>query len=346
MLTRVLLAGSIVVAAVALVGIGAYLYLPQIRGVETTDDAYVDGHVVNAAPQAAGRVSEVLVDDNQEVEKDQILLRIDPSDYQARLAQAQGARSQAEGQLRQANAQLEVARASAAQLHSQIKVAQANAKKALADLHRYQSLSGEAISKITLDTAETTVESTAAQSEAAAESAAGADAQVELAATAISTARANLQAAQAAEALARLNLSYCELRAPMAGFITRKTVETGNYVNIGQPLMIIVPRNVYVTANFKETQLARMRVGQSVSVAIDAYPGLRFTGHIDSLMAGTGSAFALLPPENATGNFVKVVQRTPVKIVLDGHNDDPTHRLAPGMSAEPSVFLKNASKQG
>ena len=337
---RLALAGIVAFTLVGTAGVASYFWLPTWRGVEWTNDAYVDGHVVYAAPQVAGRVAAVLVDDNQPVEAGQLLVKIDASDYDAKLLQARAARTQAEGQLRQARAQLLVARLTASQLHVQIRVAEANAVKANADLTRYRLLSTEALPKLTLDTATAAADATAAQRDAAKQTASGADAQIGVAEATITSAESAVEAAKAAEAQAQLNLSYCELRSPMAGFVTRKTVEVGNYAATGQPLLIIVPRKVYVTANFKETQLDAMRVGQPVTVTVDAYPGVPFTGHVQSLMAGTGSAFSLLPPENATGNFVKVVQRVPVKIVLDGDNDDPVHRLAPGMSAVPEVHVR------
>jgi membrane fusion protein, multidrug efflux system len=337
----------VTVAAMAVIlWIAAYNLTPFARGIQTTDDAYIDGHVVYAAPEAAGRVVDVLVDDNAPVTAGQLLVRIDPVDYQAKSEQARGQREQAESQVNQAIAQLKVARSTAAQLHAQVHVVDANLGKAVADLRRYESLSGEGVSKLTLDAAESLVQSTTAQRAAAVATADGADAKAELAETSIATAQAALKAAQGAEQLASLNVSYCELRAPMDGYVARKTVEAGDYVAIGQPLLIVVPKRVYVTANFKETQLADMRSGQRATVTVDAYPGRVFTGHVDSEMAGTGAAFALLPPENATGNFVKVVQRVPVKIVLDTDNSDPAHRLAPGMSVVPSVSVADANQQG
>jgi membrane fusion protein (multidrug efflux system) len=345
-LTRVALASLVVITVVGMAGAVGYYWLPSLRGLETTDDAYIDGHVVNAAPQVAGRVTQVLVDDNQPVEPNQLLLRIDDADYLAKVQQSQAAMDQTQGQMDQSKAQLRVARATAAQLHAQVRVAKANSTKATADLQRYQHLSVDALPKLTLDTATAAVEVTNAQTEAAEQTALGADAQVEVAQTAIATAQSAVEAARATHALAELNLSYCDLRSPIAGFVTRKTVEVGNYATIGQPLLVIVPRKVFVTANFKETQLASMRPGQLVTIWVDAYPSVKFTGHVDSQMVGTGSAFSLLPPENATGNYVKVVQRVPVKITIDGDNNDPSHRLAPGMSVVPWVNIRSAPTTG
>jgi membrane fusion protein, multidrug efflux system len=341
---RAMFALATVAAMAVILWLTTYYLAPFARGIQSTDDAYIDGHIVYAAPMAAGRVSDVLVDDNEPVKAGKLLVRIDPVDYQSKFLQARGQREQAESQVKQAIAQLKVARSTAAQLHAKVDAVDATLKKAILDLHRYQSLDGEGVSKLTLDAAEALVQSTTAERAAAIANAEGADAQAELAETSIATARAALKAAQGAEQLAAQNVSYCELRAPIDGYVARKTVEVGDYASIGQPLMIVVPRKIYVTANFKETQLANMRAGQKASITVDAYPGLVFTGHVDSEMAGTGQAFALLPPENATGNFVKVVQRIPVKIVLDTDNSDAAHRLAPGMSVVPSVSVTEAKR--
>jgi membrane fusion protein (multidrug efflux system) len=311
------------------------------RAVETTDDAFVDGHIVSVAPQVAGRVQEVLVDDNQRVEANQILIRIDPADFQVKLDLAVAAQMQAEGQLSQARAQLPVVEAAAQQAAAQVKVARANAGKAAEDVQRYHRLNDEAVSKLVVTAAEAQEAVTVAQLDAATCTASGAKAQVEFARAAVTTGEANVAAAKAQVAQARLNLSYCDVKASAAGFVTRKTAERGNYIQVGQPVLNVVPEKVHVTANFKETQLTRMKPGQAVDIAVDTYPGVLFRGHVDSLMAGTGSAFALLPPENATGNYVKVVQRVPVKIVLDG--EDTTHRLVPGMSVTPSVKVGEAA---
>lgn len=341
---RATLALATIAAVAAILWLGAAYLAPYAHGVQTTDDAYIDGHSVFAAPEVAGRVTEVLVDDNVPVKVGQLLVRIDPADYEAKYEQARGLCDQAKSQLKQTVAQLKVAKAAAAQLHAQVDVVEANLTKAVADLRRYQSLDGEAVSKLTLDAAESSVQSTKAQRAAAVASAAGADAQAELVETSIATAQAALTAARGAEQLASLNVSYCELRAPIDGYVSRKTVEAGDYVAIGQALLIVVPKQIYVTANFKETQLAGMRPGQKATITVDAYPGLTLTGHVDSEMAGTGSAFALLPPENATGNFVKVVQRVPIKILLDTDNSDAAHRLGPGMSVVPSISIADAQR--
>jgi membrane fusion protein (multidrug efflux system) len=307
------------------------------RATESTDSAFVDGHRVVMAAQASGRVSDVLVDDNQHVTAGQVLLRIDPADYAVKLEQAQAARAQAEGALAHARAQLPVIESGARQAAAQVKIAAANARRTADDLHRYQGLSENAVSKLVLDAASTQVDVGEAQLDAARQAAAGAVAQIALARTAITTAEASVAAAAAQVAQARLNLSYCEIKAPVAGYVTRKTVEAGNIIQSGQPLLNLVTDDRFVTANFKETQLTHLLSGQPATITVDTFPGLTFKGRVESRMAGTGSAFALLPPENATGNFVKVVQRIPVKIVFDHADNARLPGSALGMSVIATV---------
>jgi membrane fusion protein (multidrug efflux system) len=307
--------------------------------VESTDDAFVDADVVRAAPQVAGRVLEVAVHDNQLVSAGTVLMRIDPRDFEVQVRNATAGLAEAQGKLDQAKAQLTVTAADADQADAQVEVARANATNAAEDLKRYTALGARAISQQMKDAATAAAQSTAASLTAAQRKAASSRAQVELARTQITTAGAAVDTARAMLDQANLNLSYTEVRATIDGRVTRKTVQPGNYVQVGQQVMALVPTVVFLTANFKETQLERMRKDQPVEIEVDAYPHHRFHGHVDSLQAGTGAAFSLLPPENATGNYVKVVQRVPVKILIDDKpdNDFP---LAPGMSAEPDVRVR------
>ncbi|HVT74212.1 MAG TPA: HlyD family secretion protein [Lacunisphaera sp.] len=326
----VLTAGVVLAAALGWLGWSA-------RDTETTDSAFIDGHRVTVAAQVAGRVAGVLVDDNQRVEAGQLLLRLDPADFQVKLDQAEAAQAQAEAALAHARAQLPVTEAAARAARAQVEIAAANARKTAGDLRRYRQLSDDAVSRIALDAVVTQEAVAAAQLEAARQAAAGAEAQIGLAQTAVTTAAANLRAATALVAQARLALSYTEVRAPAAGYVTRKNVEPGNFIGPGQPVLNLVTADLFVTANFKETQLTHLRPGQPVTLTVDTYPGLELHGRVESRMAGTGSAFALLPPENATGNFVKVVQRVPVKITFDR---DALYHLPPlalGMSVVATV---------
>jgi membrane fusion protein (multidrug efflux system) len=335
---RFLLLGLIAAAAI----IGGVLWWLEARQYVSTDDAFIDVHMVRMAPQVAGRVRRVLVDDNQLVTAGQKLVELDPADYQARLAQAQASQASAQGKLAQARAQRQVSQANLDQARAEVGVAEANATNAATDLRRFQDLArthSPALSQQQFDTATANAKSTAATLNAAQKKTAAAQAQLGLADSQIATAEADLQSAAAQVEQARLDLSYTEIAAPLAGRVTKKNVSPGDYLQAGQNLMALVPTTVWVTANFKETQLDHMRIGQSVSIHVDAYPDKEFHGHIDSIQAGSGAAFALLPPENATGNYVKVVQRVPVKIVFDAP-DDPDHPLGPGMSVVPSVKIR------
>jgi len=308
----------------------------------STDDAFIDTHTVQVSPQVAGRVQSVLVVDNQEVHAGQPLVELDPADFQAALSQALANRESAQGQLAQAKAQLPVAQANLDQARAQVMVAQAAATNADINLKRDQMLErmgGLAISRQQLDNDTATARSDAANLAAAQQKVAASEAQLALNKTQIATAEAGERAAAAQVAQARLNLSYTVIRAPEAGRITNKTVALGDYVQVGQALMALVPDKVWVTANYKETEIGEMRVGDPVNIYVDAYPGHVFHGRVQSFQAGSGAAFSLLPPENATGNYVKVVQRVPVKITFDG---DPSAHwlLGPGMSVEPYVRIR------
>ncbi len=331
------------------------LYWLHAHDFESTDDAFVDTHLVRVAPRIAGRVDAVLVEDNQQVKAGQPLLRIDPRDYQARLDQAQATRAQADAQIAQAQAQL-------VQIGAQVEVNEANVRQAQAaavsnaaqadyaagDLARYRALKSvnpSAVAQQQLDQASAQAASTAAQREAALRQVAAVRAQVRATASQrsgalaqIGAANAQKQSAQAQIRSAQLDLSYAEVVAPEAGTVAQRSVAIGAYVSPGAQIMALVPLRTWITANFKETQLARMRPGQAAAVHVDACPQARISGHVDSIQRGSGQAFAILPPENATGNFVKVVQRVPVKILLDTPPADCP--LGPGLSVEPKVRVR------
>jgi membrane fusion protein (multidrug efflux system) len=336
---RPILAIALGVIGLAILGGGAYWWL-DARYYESTDDAFIDAHIVHVSPQIAGRVAKVLVDDNQMVEAGQVLIEIDPADAAARLAQAQASAVSSAGKLAQTQAQALVAQATLDQMRAENGGAQANAVNAATDFKRYESLARTQVASVAqLDNARALALTSNATLAASTKKIATSEAQVQLAASQVRTAEADLAAAQAQVDQAKLSLSYTKVIATEAGRVTQKSVAVGNFVQMGQDVMALVPDQVWVTANFKETQLAKLRVGQTVSIAIDAYPGQRFDGHIDSLQAGSGAAFALLPAENATGNYVKVVQRVPVKIVFDKPFDQD-HVVGPGMSVVPTVRVR------
>jgi membrane fusion protein (multidrug efflux system) len=308
---------------------------------ENTDDAFIDGHIVPISPRVAANVIAVNIDDNSQVKQGDILIELDQTDFKVARSQAEANTIAMKGKLDEATAMVSVAAANVAEAHAEVSVAQTNFENADQDLKRYLALDARARSQQQLDNATAAQKADAASLAQARAKVTAMQAQLEDARMAVETAAGNLQQAQANVAAAQNNLEYCKLRAPSDGLITRKNVEVGSYVQIGQILFSIVPREVWVTANFKETQLQKMYIGQPVEISVDAYPDRKFRGHVDSIQNGTGSRFSLLPPENATGNYVKVVQRVPVKIVFEpGEATDPGHLLAPGMSVEPEVDVR------
>lgn len=327
-----------VVALLVVVAIGVY-YFAFVAPYESTDDAFIEAHVTPVASQVSGRVEQLLVDDNQEVTNGDIVVKIDPRDYQAALDLARAALETATGRLDQASAQIKVDQAKVTQEKANVMAAQAEAWRAEADNKRYQAVGAQAESKSQIDFADANAQSTTAEVDSSQAREIAAEAQVGLDKATIETARADIQQKEANVRQAELNLSYTEVKAPADGYITHRTVEKGAYIEPGQALLALVPKRVWVVANFKETQLTQMRPKQPVDVHVDAYPQFKFHGHVDSIQAGSGTYFSLIPPENASGNYVKVVQRVPVKIVLDEVSDSGII-LGPGMSVEPKVRVK------
>jgi membrane fusion protein (multidrug efflux system) len=394
---------GIMFAAIALVIAALALFL-YFHNRESTDDAQVDGHITPIASKIYGRVSEVLVMDNQPVKAGQVLVKIDPADYQASVDQAKAALALAEADARAAgvdvprttenvassnsNADAQLAGAQADLMRAQstyeqaqtadlsfaqanIAKSRANAELAKADLERYTPLmqKGE-ISQQQYDAAKANADATSSaltadeqRLEQAKENVNITHAQLEAAKARVESAKAgvvsahadqrsiamrsadaqgklaSVDRARAALAAADLNLSYCNIVAPVDGVATHKSVEPGQIVQQGQGLLVVVPlQDVWVTANFKETQLRNMKPGQKAYVKVDTY-GKTFDGHVDSIAGATGAVLSLLPPENATGNYVKVVQRIPVKIILDPIPPSVAI-LRPGMNVDATVITK------
>ena len=299
----------------------------------TTDNAFVDSHVYGISARVPGTISRVLVNDNQFVRKGDLLVELDRADYDVRERNAAASLAMARNETSGDYAKVEERKASAVN-------AGARLTQADLDLQRGRTLfTREVIPKEQLDRLETARKVAAAQLREAEEGVRRAEAEVGLAGKGGRDARVAQRQAQLKEA--ELNLSYTMLHAPADGYITRKAAEPGNTIQAGQSLMALVALDdAWVTANYKERQLTNVRTGQKVEFEVDAYPGKTFRGRVDSIMAGTGAAFSLLPPENATGNYVKVVQRIPVKIVLD-KGSDPDHILRMGMSVEPTISVRS-----
>ena len=381
----------IVIGVIALLVVGALLFWWHSTYYEDTDDAQVNGHLIQISSRIAGQVIKVNVDENEAVKKGDVLVEIDPKDFQVAVQQAEANLQSAEAayeaarvnvpvinintstalssagadvhgssaQIAQSQQQLDAAKARVAQ-------AVANAIKSQSDLERYKPLvEKDVISKQQFDTAVAAADANnAAVLEAKANVVAAEDAirvardrlaqsqaQLQYAQTApkqvaIQKARADQAAAQVAQAQAqleqaRLNLSYTKIIAPENGIVTRKSVEINQNVSVGQNMMTLVSLDdIWITANFKETQLEHMRAGQPVVIEVDAYGGRKYDGKVTQIGGATGSVLSLFPPENATGNYVKVVQRVPVRIDLSKPEQNADHLLRPGLSVEPKVTVK------
>lgn len=311
---------SILISAIlilALVVTGFIVYNLQFQ---STDDAYVENHTVQVAPKVAGHIVQVLVTDNQKVKKGDLVAVIDNKDYKVALDKA--------------SALYEKALAGQKVAKANFNATQIEIKNAKADLERYQNLyKTGAVSKQQLDMVQTKYESTQARLVNADENVMS-EAQNKVA-------DADIKSLKAAKEQAQLNLSYTKIYAPQDGTVSNKRVEVGTYVQVGSPLFVIVPNDVWVVANFKENQVGLMRAGQPVDIKIDAYPNKVFKGKIDSIQRASGAKASLFPPENAVGSFVKIVQRIPVKIVFDEEINPDEYNIVPGMSVVPKVKVKN-----
>ena len=317
------------------------LYWLHSRHFETTDDAFIDGNISQVSARIAGRVTRIAFQDNQEVKAGQVLVELDPRDYQVKLDQVISQRAQAQAQAGQARAQLGLQQANLDQAQANVRVTEADLGQAQADLARYRAIDPKAITRQQLDNQAASTKSAAAKLDANRQAVSGARAQIEAQRAAVAAQDAAVVQAGVAVHNAELQLSYSTIIAPADGQVTRRTVELGNYVNPGQALLAVVQDAMWVTANFKETQLAAMKEGQYVRVRVDACPDVDLDAKVNSFQGGSGQIFSSLPAENATGNFVKVVQRLPVRILFD----DPIKardrcRMAPGMSVAPRVTVR------
>lgn len=334
----------LLIALVAAALSGGYWYVTKDQA--STDDAYTDGRAITIAPQVAGVVTALAVTDNQRVRAGDLLLQIDPASFQAARDQAAASLQVAQAQLGNARVALDTARVTyparldAARAH--LLAAHATQFKAQADEHRQRTLPHQATTQQEIDSADAALRAANAQVAQAEAEAREAD----LVPLAVAQAEAQVHQLEAQVALARatlaqsaLNLDWTRVAAPQDGWVTKRAVEAGNYITAGQAVMTLVTPEVWVTANFKEDQLERIAPGSHVDMRVDAYPNLRLSGHVDSVQLGSGQRFSAFPAENATGNFVKIVQRVPVKILIDsGMPSD--HPLPLGLSVIPTVQLK------
>jgi membrane fusion protein (multidrug efflux system) len=336
---RVALALALTLGIAGAVDFG-YGYLTTGRYLESTDDAYVKADSTIVAPKVSGYIAEVLVSDNQPVKAGQVLARIDDRDFEAALAQARADVDASEAAVRNLDAQIALQQPIIEQESADVAAAEANLKFAQEEQARYDGLM-----KTGSGTIQRAQQTDAALREKIAQLQHGksgllaAQKKVDVLTTERAKAAAQVDRARAVERQMALNLSYTKITAPVDGTVGARSLRVGQFVQAGTQLMAVVPLDaVYVVANFKETQLTHVRDGQPVEIRIDSFHSTKLKGHVDSLSPASGLEFALLPPDNATGNFTKIVQRVPVKIVLDDHR--LTGLLRPGMSAEPTINTK------
>jgi len=334
---------AVVVVIMLIVG---FWFWFTTRNIETTDDAFTEGDAVTIAPKASGYVVKLLVKDNQRVKKGDLLVEIDPSDNRAQREQANAQLGLAAAQLHQAQAQLALSKvqypAQRDQALADQAKAEANLLNAQADYRRQRGVDPRATSQRNIDSASAQLRSAQAQLQSA-------KAQVEVASqvalqirqqeTNVEARQQQVEQAKAQLSTADLNLSYTQVRAPYDGFVTKRNVQLGTLVQAGSSLFSLVSPEIWVTANFKESQLQHMNPGDKVEISVDAWPDMKLEGHVDSIQMGSGSRFSTFPSENATGNYVKIVQRVPVKIVID-KGLDPNHPLPLGLSVEPKVTVE------
>jgi membrane fusion protein (multidrug efflux system) len=358
---KVIVIGALVFLALVIGGIAYWLHARQFV---STDDAYTTGHVHQISARVSGTVIQVNVDDNQLVEEGATLVKLDPRDYEVALAQARAELAQAQAQIAnqqakidQSGSEISAAEAQVEQARAQVTQARAQLEKAQLDYNRIAGLyqqDKKAVAKsdvdaatAALDSARGAVEAAQANVQVGVAQAASSRSNKTAAMTQLKVAQANVEAEQAAGRNAELQLSYCSVLSPVRGKVSKKTVETGQRLAPGQALMAIVPEDVWVLANLKETELAGVRVGQRVDIQIDSLPKRTFVGTVNSIQEGSGATFSLLPPDNATGNFTKIVQRVPVKIVFDKESiRDFRDRIVPGLSVEPRIDLRSLKDDG
>ena len=340
----------IVIGAVVL-----FLYREYKATHISTDDAFVDGRVHAIASKIPGTVKAIHVNDNQFVKKGAPILEIDPIDYDVRVKEAQAGLeteiaklSEIRDKVDTAKKQLAGIMASMEEARANLELQEANLRQAEVDFKRAESLlKKEVIPREQYDKAKTTYDVAVAQVKAAKERIKQLEASLETqkavvkqTETSLIPQQAQIQQKEATLKGTELSKSYTIIYSPSDGYIAKKSVETGNQIQPGQSLMAVVPLDdIWITANYKETQLERVKLGQKVRIIVDTYSGKVFYGKVESVQAGTGAVFSLFPPENATGNYVKIVQRIPVKIILD-QDTDPSHNLRIGMSVVPTILVE------
>lgn len=306
---------------------------------QSTDDAFVEGRLISVAPRVAGPITKLLVDDNDEVKEGQLLMEIDPNDYEVKLHQTEAKLAQAKAQLKVSQKEVETGVSNLSQSYQDVTSTSSKLDFAQKDYKRYHDMYKAGIaSKQEYDNSRTNLTVAKSNHKGANDKSKAMKSALESHQAKTEAVAADIQRLEAEVEQAKLDLSYTKIYAPQSGMVSARSVEKGNYVQIGQPLMQIVPKKVWVVANFKEIQLTYMKPGQPVLIKIDTYPRKKFKGKIDSIQRATGAKSSLFPPENAVGSYVKIVQRVPVKIVFE--EDISGYNIVPGMSVVPKVKIK------
>lgn len=327
------------------IGFASYWFF-HARFIENTDNAYIESEISALSPQVAGLVSEVLVENNQRVKKGEVLLRLDNRNYQAKLLQAKAQVASAKANIATLEQQLALQKHVISQNQAALERAKAEQKLSQSDVKRYKKLEKkQQISRQQLQKSETLLEQSNANIRASESALAAAKSTNQVLQAKITQAQSALKSAESVEHFAQLQLEHTNITAPFSGVVGNKHVEPGQFVQPGLQVMALVPLpSVYITANFKETQLAHLAIGQKAQISIDALDDETYKGHIISFSPASGSRFSLLPPENATGNFTKIVQRVPVRIRLDS-SPDKLAKLRPGMSVVVDVDTRSLGQR-
>ena len=326
------------IAAVFMLFFGIYAAIMSTH-YQSTDDAFVEGRIISIAPRVSGPVTNLLIDDNQPVKKGELLLEIDPNDYRVALDQAKAKLAEAEAKLKITDHDITKNESNVSQAVDDTSSAKSKLDFAQKDYKRYNDMyKTGVVSKQDYDRSSKELEVSTSNFQSSNNRANAMKSELKSTIAKSESVQAEIKRLQAEVEQAELNLSYTKIYAPSDGLISSRTVEQGNYVQIGQPLFAIVPQQMWIVANFKENQLTNMHKGQKVTVSIDTYPGKKFKAHVDSIQRATGAKSSLFPPENAVGSYVKIVQRIPVKIVFD--EDYSNYNIVPGMSVIPKVKIK------
>ncbi len=327
---------SITAGFLIMLGLGAAIHSTYFQ---STDDAFVEGRLITVAPRVSGPVIKLLVDDNDTVKAGDLLAEIDPKDYEVKLQQAEAKLAQAKAQLSVNESDIEKSSSHLNESLEDINAAQSKLEFAQKDHKRYDDMyKAGIVSKQEYDKSKKDFEVSLANQKSASQKTNAAKSALNSAKAKTEAVQADIKKFEAEVEQAKLDLSYTKIYAPQSGMVASRSVEAGNYLQVGQPIMQVVPKEVWIVANFKEIQLTNMKPNQPVTIKVDTYPNKRFKGEVQSIQRATGAKSSLFPPENAVGSYVKIVQRVPVKIIFK--EDISDYNIVPGMSVVPKVKVK------